>query len=550
MGSDIVSLDHGLIVHLPFNKDLLNYSGVQLSLGSENLQLEEVVSSKSPTSHAVRFNGINSYLTIQGHPALQLDDFAISCWIETEWSTDVVGDIVSQFDPKTRHGFGLSLITNTGVTSTAQANYRNVHFGIDQGDRAVNWVNHGRPGNAVLVKALHVSNGYLYASTFEAGPEETGHLWLYEGPHKWRDLGSSPDRSNSISSIVSFSGSLYCCTGRYNSHGSALGPAKNTNPGGRVYRVESDGEWTYCGHPGIDDAVPEDQLIEGYETGKADMCGSLTVFKGQLFVTCYYRRGVFKYEGGECWKPVGLDKRLFSFTIYQGELYALANGGEVFRYIADHEWEYCGTPIGSTQTYGAAIYQGDLYVGTWPVGDIQRYVGGKSWEPISQAGDEQEIMAMAIYNQKLYAGSLPSADVWRLDAGRLTFIANLDSTPDVTYRRVWSMAVYGGKLFAGTLPMGQVMSLEVGVNATVDYALPCGWQHLVAMRVGKRLQVYVNGQCMADVLTGNDFNLHGLELPISIGSGAHAYYNGRMYDFRIYNRDLLQDEIMSLAGAR
>ena len=167
MGSDIVSLDHGLIVHLPFNKDLLNYSEVQLSLGSENLQLEEVVSSKSPTSHAVRFNGINSCLTVQGHPALQLDDFAISCWIETEWSTDVVGDIVSQFDPKTRHGFGLSLITNTGVTSTAQANYRNVHFGIDQGDRAVNWVNQGRPGNAVLVKALHVSNGYLYASTFE-----------------------------------------------------------------------------------------------------------------------------------------------------------------------------------------------------------------------------------------------------------------------------------------------------------------------------------------------------------------------------------------------
>jgi hypothetical protein len=54
---------------------------------------------------------------------------------------------------------------------------------------------------------------------------------------------------------------------------------------------------------------------------------------------------------------------------------------------------------------------------------------------------------------------------------------------------------------------------------------------------------------MADVLTGNDLNLHGLELPISVGSGAHAYYNGRMYDFRIYNRDLLQDEIMSLAGA-
>ena len=542
-----MSLDQSLIVHLPFDRDLRNHSGAQLSLEPENLQLEKVASSKSPTPHAVRFNGISSRLTIQGHPALQLDDFTISCWIETEWNTDVVGDIVSQFDPTIRHGFGLSLITNTGVTSTAQANYRNIHFGIDQGDKTANWVNQGRPGNAVLVKALHVSGGYLYAATFEADSEETGHLWLYQGPHKWCDLGPSPDRSNSINSIASFDGALYCCTGRYNSHGSALGPAKNTNPGGHVYRIESSGKWTYCGHPGVEDATPEDQQVEGYETGKADMSGSLTVFKGELFVTSYYRRGVFKYEGDQYWKPVGLDKRLFSFTIYQSELYALANGGEVFRYIADHEWEYCGTPIGSTQTYGAAIYQGDLYVGTWPVGNIQRYVGGETWEPISRAGDEQEIMAMAIYNQKMYVGSLPSADVWRLDTGKLTFIANLDFTPDVTYRRVWSMAVYGGKLFAGTLPMGQVMSLETGLNATVDYALPFGWQHLVATRDGKRLQIYVNGQCMADTLTDNDLNLHGLELPISVGFGSHAYYNGRMYDFRIYNRTLLQNEIVSLA---
>ena len=137
--------------------------------------MEKVVSSVSPTTHAVRFNGINSHLTIQGHPDLQLDDFAISCWIETARSTDVVGDIVSQFDPTARHGFGLSVITNTGVTSTAQANYRNIHFGIDQGDKTTTWIDQGRPGNAVQVKALHVSNGCLYAATFEAEPEETGH---------------------------------------------------------------------------------------------------------------------------------------------------------------------------------------------------------------------------------------------------------------------------------------------------------------------------------------------------------------------------------------
>ena len=64
-----------------------------------------------------------------------------------------------------------------------------------------------------------------------------------------------------------------------------------------------------------------------------------------------------------------------------------------------------------------------------------------------------EVMAMAVYNGKLYAGTLPLGQVYRYDGGDTwTLTGQLDTTPDVRYRRVWSMAVYRGKLFGGTLP--------------------------------------------------------------------------------------------------
>ena len=63
---------------------------------------------------------------------------------------------------------------------------------------------------------------------------------------------------------------------------------------------------------------------------------------------------------------------------------------------------------------------------------------------------------MAVYNGKLYAGTLPLGEVYRYDGDqKWTLTGQLDTTPNVKYRRVWSMAVCQGKLFAGTLPSGQ-----------------------------------------------------------------------------------------------
>ncbi len=541
-----MNIDTGRIGYWPFRGDCEDHSGLELIVQPINVELE---------AEGARFNGLDSHLVVQDHPALHLGtgDFSVAVWIQTDASSDVVGDIISKFDPEARRGFGLSIVTNSGVTSTAQANYRNVHFGIDQGRLDANWTDEGRPGHAVQVKALHVSEGALYAGTFESGPEEMGHLWRYEGPGRWQDVGACPDGSNSVPSIARFDGALYCSTGRNNPLGSALGPAQNTAPGGRVYRIESDGQWVFCGHPGVEDATPEEREVSGYETGKADMTAALTVFRGELYATCYYRRGVFKYEGGTYWKNIGLDKRLLSFVVYRHELYALINGGAVFRYHpparggAGGGWEDCGTPTGSTQTYGAATYAGNLYVGTWPEGTVHRYDGGKTWTTVGQAGEEREIMGMALYNQKMYVGSLPMANVWRMDGNGFSFVGNVDDTPNVVYRRAWSMAVYDGQLFAGTLPSGHVRSLQAGVMATCDRALPAGWHHLAAVRCQGQLALYIDGQRVA---TSKPFNPVDYDLtqdhPLVVGLGAHTYFHGTMSDLRLYNRALTENEINTL----
>ena len=72
-------------------------------------------------------------------------------------------------------------------------------------------------------------------------------------------------------------------------------------------------------------------------------------------------------------------------------------------------------------------------------------------------------MGMMVYNGKLYAGTLPTGSVYRYDGeGEWVSTGQLDTTPDVKYRRAWTMAVYQGRLFCGTLPSGNVLSLEAG----------------------------------------------------------------------------------------
>jgi len=497
--------------------------------------------------------GRDCRLEIADHPRLRFGtgDFAISLRIHTDGhSEDIVGDLVSKFDPDTRRGFNLGVVTLSGMTFTTASNNRNLHFGIDDG-KLEEWKDCGRPGNAVHVVAMAVARGNLYAATLEMGADEQGHLWRYDGGQQWTDLGSTPDGSNAVVSIAEFSGAIYCGTGRYNPLGSRLGPQLNKKPGGRVFRIETDGRWIECGKPGSEDAVPDDAVSgSGYETGKADEATCLTVYRGKLYCTSHHRRGAFEYEGGQRWRNIGPNERIMSFTVFRDRLYALINGKNgVYRYEGGNEWTPCGVPPRSEQNYAGVVYGGELYVGTWPECEVARYGGDDRWTIIGRVGFEREVMGMALYNGKVYLGTLPMANVWRMDGKEFTFVGNLDNSP-VYLRRVWSMAVYQGALFAGTLPSGHVKSIQAGRMATHDRALPPGWHHIVAAREGARLRLWIDGQPVAESSSFNpgDYDLSN-DQPLRIGFGVGHPFRGAMSDLRLYNRALTSREIARLATA-
>lgn len=547
-----MDVDTGLIAHWPLDSDCEARGGDALESRACNVEMRPA-GPGAPGPTAAFFNGIDSQIVVPDHPRLHLgsSDFSIAVWLHTDAANgDVVGDVVSKFDPAARRGFGLGIVSNIGVTTTAQANCRNIQFGIDQGRVDAAWTDRGRPGNAAKVMALHVSGGDLFAGTFELEADQTGHLWRYAGDRDWQDLGATPDGSNAVPTVARHEGALYCGTGRYNPLGSCMGEARNPKPGGKVYRIESDGKWTDCGRPGGDDATPEEKPVSGYETGKADDVAGLTVFRGDLYCTSNHRRGAFRYEGGKDWRYIGPDRRILSFTIFRRELYALINGGPVYRYREGADWEHCGGPATSSQTYSAATHYGELYVGTWPEGEVYRYDGGQAWAKVARLGYEREVMGMAAYNQKMYAGTLPMANVWRLDDGGFTFMGNLDPTPTAFLRRVWSMAVYNGKLYGGTLPSGHVLSLGAGVVASCDRALPTGWRHLAAVRQGDRLRLYLDGQPAgeSETFAGTDYDLTAAGRELTIGFGGHTWFHGAMSDLRLYDRPLAPAEAEALAA--
>ena len=542
-----MTLQDGLIGHWPLASDGLDH-------GPHGLQTtaHDVAFADTDGKPAGVFDGKASRLTVDAAAQLGVGkgDFTVAAWIHTDAvRDDIVGDVISRYDPDARRGFGLSVVTNAGVTITAQANRRHVHFGIDDGHIENEWTDHGRVGEASKVASLATIEGRLYAGTFEHGEDLVGGLYVFEGSETWTLLGRPPEACNTVCSIARLGGDLYVATGRYNPNGSCMGDALNTNPGGKVYRVKADGSWEFAGHPGSEDAVPEHVVTESaYRSGKADDAFALTVFNGEMFVVSNHRNNVFKYEGGTSWKNIGLDSRLFTFSIYQGRLYALANGGPVYRYDGDDNWTYCGKPETSSQTYAGMIVDGQFYVGTWPQCEVYRYDGGETWTLISRVGYEREVMAMASYNQKGYVGTLPMANVWRMDGKWFSFVGNLDNTREAYLRRVWSMAVYDGRLYGGTLPAGRVLSLQAGALASTDRELAGGWRHIAGVKQGGKLSIYIDGELAATsaVFDADRFNVDA-DAPLHIGFGGHTHFSGSMRDVRVYSRAIDASELAAVS---
>lgn len=485
---------------------------------------------------AARFNGIDQWLEVPHSPSLALGtgDFTLAVRVHTESDLDdVLGDVLSKYDPATRTGVNLGIMNYAGVTS-AQSNYRNLAFGIDAGRIEPAWTDCGRPGNNRYVMALAAHDGRLYAGTYMEGERESGRVYRYDGGAEWTDCGS-PDAANGVGSLAVYQGQLYAGTTRYNAEGSALSKSANWQPGGKVFRHEGGTRWADCGR-----------------LGEANEVFSLCVFRDKLYAATLYQdgKGLYHYEGGQKWTFCGNPgRRVQPLAAYNGFLYGGSyDGGHVVRFDGT-DWTDLGQVPDTTQVYSFAVYEGRLYACTWPTGSVFRYEPrGNQWTHAGRLGEEKEVMGVSVYNGKLYAGTLPLAEVYRYDGdARWTSTGRLDATPDVRYRRVWSMAVCGGRLYAGTLPSGHVYSIEAGKCATHDRELAPGWRHVAAVRLGGLLKLYVDGRCVArsSQFRPEDYDLTN-RAPLRIGFGQHDCFRGAMRDLRLYHRALTDEEIAAL----
>ena len=162
-------------------RDSLDSSGNGLHLSGRDVHFGDQ-STRRNNHPTASFDGRSGVLTVADDKRLDpgTGRFSISAWVHTNSSIDdVLGDVVSKFDPARRTGFELSIKNNVGVTNTS-ANYRHVHFGIDNAQVEKAWTDHGRPGNNMYVFSLLVHRGQLYAGTCEPGINEAGHVYLFD----------------------------------------------------------------------------------------------------------------------------------------------------------------------------------------------------------------------------------------------------------------------------------------------------------------------------------------------------------------------------------
>lgn len=500
------------------------------------------------------FNGRDNYIEVANSDSLNFGtgDFSISARVYTENNIDdVIGDILSKYDPQKRKGFTLS-IKSSSCGYNSHGNDRHVYFGIDN-DKLSGWTDCGRPSEVSnYVNALVVFDGKLYAGTAEAEKEEDWcHFYHYEGDQKWADCGRVGNlRTTGIGPAIVHNGDLYVATWVYDWTRVTTG---NYDPS-HIYRYEGGKKWVDCGQPGDDRRI---------------MC--IASYKGKLYVAGRESYKAYVYEGGKEWRvsyefPKDGPRHCapHAMAIYNGKLHV--GYPAIYSFDGD-KWEFVGVPVGCTQVHSMEVYKGSFYAGTWPEGKAGKYIGGEDWEDCGRLGNSTEINALTVYNGKFYAGSIPYAEVYRYEGGKEWTMLRRFLTQEVysapgfekdakAWARLTGLTVYDGKLFAGVgsctssildAPCdirGQVFYIEAGKNVSDDHDLGPDWKHITAIREKGRLKLYINGQLKvtSSPFEAEDYDISNNE-PLKIGFGELDYFSGKINELRIYNRALRDDEI-------
>ena len=289
------------------------------------------------------------------------------------------------------------------------------------------------------------------------------------------------------------------------------------------------------------------------------------------------KQRVYRFDGDGEWSECGkidAGSKLHAMMVYGGALWGASNT-TIHRFDGQSSWPIVGQFDAETinQIHTLGVYGGALYAGTWPVGRVLQYRADNDWAECGVLGIPtdtfriNEVNELTTYNGKLYAGVIPLAEVWRYESGtQWTMLKRLVTSPGFrgdslpTWMRVPCMTVFQGRLYAGTSTCqgrtadadlatgaGTVFSWEAGRCVSFDDDIGTEWRHVVCVRAGRRLRLYLDGKRVAqsDPFDASRFDLSNGR-PLLIGSGPANPFRGQIRDVRLYNRALATSSIADL----
>lgn len=552
--------DTNLVGYWKLNNDAKDYSGA----GNDGINHGVTFSA----ADGAVFNGAGTYIEVPDSKSLDFGDgaFSISAWIKCEPGAYPGGDIVNKYDSTARKGLNFQIL-NSSSAYNGPSDSRNLFFGIDN---AVDgqWTDCGRPiPTNDLISMFIVYKNHLYVGTTGAmDPKDRSRVFRYDGDGKWVDCGmvTNDPKTPSIMCGVIHKGELYVGTGNWD-----YVRQDEAGTAAAVYKYKGGTTWERYGN---------------YPLGKKRI-HSMASYNGTIYVNDDNGETYSYDTGSGVWK---MENKLavykfISSGVYNNELYNGSNN-TIFRMDINRRWDTVAIfdRLYINQTHTFETYQGRLYAGTWPNGYIMRYEGGRSWTECAFLGTEEktlseptqtsmpmhknEIQELLVYNGKMYAGVIPKGEVWRYDGfDKATLIKRLVHNPgysiDIhdTWSRVPAMAIFQGKLFAGTgtargfpedngdVETGRVFSWEAGKAVTYDDDLGTEWRHVVAVREGDSLKLYIDGKLTSKSSSKNDGNYDlDNDNPLLIGFGSQDYFRGRMKEVRMYTGALSENQITTL----
>jgi hypothetical protein len=562
---EIESLESGLVGHWKFDGDAKDYSGNDNNgkiLGVDFISGEDF----GKKSGVAKFDGIDDYIAVADSPSLKFKDgdFSISMWIYLQKEIDdVIGDLVTKYNGENRKGLNFYVKGSSG-TYSSHGEAKNLHFGIDNAVDSA-WVD---CGNAETVNtqmwALTVFEGDLYTGMADAYHKaDTAHVFKYGGGQRWIDCGQIgyTKLMHAVHAMIVHDGSLYAA--------SSSPDWRNANPNNaepsRVYKYAGGTEWIDCGQPG------ENYRIKCFASYKGQLYAGAGTYPQFMDSNT---SAIYRYDGDKKWVNCGRlgdNSNELCVFVHNGDLYASGINDKVYRYYGDKKWTCLDAPVPNRQINALESYKGKLYVGTWAEGKVACYGGDKNWTYCGQAsiGDEPmyEVQSFTVYNGKLYCGTLPKAEIFRYeDDQEWTMIKRLSTPPNweldysrATWNRAFSLTVYQGKLYATSSSskgrpfghawpeVGKVYSMSAGANVSYDYDLGTGWKHVVAVREGNLLKLYLDGELISvsESFDPDQYDLSNDET-LKIGFGSVDYFSGLMDEVRIYDRALEPKEVKQL----